>query len=217
MEFSLYLFLFFCSSPITHPGQNNNKKKKENNYLYLALMLGMRGVCTVWIFVCVVLMFGLSLSHAELSTTENQFQELSPPQTSSEVSETNSLTFPFFACEAELRQFCPKQMEAPLKCLLQHFESQRNTKLPWRRRITFSSACSRWLWARQECVSYVRQTGICRASESARNCLRRIPPRGIPSGCRDTEYYRSVLLYGEMKRKQGLWKPSNTPKKQQKD
>ncbi|ORC93144.1 uncharacterized protein TM35_000024700 [Trypanosoma theileri] len=69
-----------------------------------------------------------------------------------------------------------------------------------RRPIHFGKECSSWLRAREVCVTYVRRSGRCRASETARECLRRVPASLLPPGCRNTDYHRSVMLYGEMKR-----------------
>ncbi|RNF13499.1 uncharacterized protein Tco025E_06173 [Trypanosoma conorhini] len=168
----------------------------------------MKGVRTVWLVVCVTLLLQVLSSRAEPSVVPARSQRQSVQHPSSRASPTKFLVFPFAACDADAKRLCPTQKESPLKCLLQHFESQRFSEAPWRRRPAFSEACRRWLWARQECVSYVRLPGRCRASESARDCLRRVPPRDLPPGCRDTEYYRSVLLYGEMKSKQGM-RPRN--------
>ncbi|RNF11822.1 hypothetical protein TraAM80_00656 [Trypanosoma rangeli] len=170
----------------------------------------MRGVSIVCFFLCVTLAFQVLPLHAEPSPIPARAQRSSTQKIPFRASPTDLLVFPFSACDADVKQLCPTQKESPLKCLLQHFESQRSSEYPWRRRPAFSKACSRWLWARQECVSYVRLAGKCRVSESARDCLRRVPPRDLPPGCRDTEYYRSVLLYGEMKRTQRMRPPEKS-------
>ncbi|KEG10019.1 hypothetical protein DQ04_04301090 [Trypanosoma grayi] len=126
-------------------------------------------------------------------------------------SSTGSPFSVFSVCDAEIEHLCPTNKEAPLKCLLQQFLESRNnvyastttqghSQLPQHRLTAFSKECSSWLWGREECVSYVRMAGKCHASETARECLRRIPVRQLPPACRDTEYYHGVLLYGVLKR-----------------
>nr|CCC93663.1 conserved hypothetical protein [Trypanosoma congolense IL3000] len=115
------------------------------------------------------------------------------------------------ACKREARELCPDQEQAPLKCLLCHFasgcagepkESSTTGQQPRRGLPAFSKECSGWLQAREECVSFARSAGHCHDGETARECLRRIPKHLLSAGCRDSAYYRSVLLYGKMKQKQ---------------
>ncbi|KAH9582240.1 hypothetical protein LSM04_008178 [Trypanosoma melophagium] len=182
-----------------------------------------------------LVLLSLLMVSADHTPIQTRIPQRAPPKTAP--------YFLYSVCDAEIQQLCPSQEDAPLKCLLQHFNTaRRNTRraVPMhgrphllhaypqshkpppqqqlqslqkqpeelnetqpRRANLFGKECSSWLRAREVCVTYVRRTGRCRASETARECLRRVPASLLPPGCRNTDYHRSVILYGEMKRQKG--------------
>lgn len=92
------------------------------------------------------------------------------------------------ACRKELPTLC-KDRKDSMRCL-----TAKHTEVK-------DVVCREWLDARAGCNTFLKENKKCAAKENARVCLRNIAKEELPASCSDSEYYKSVKLFGAFRRR----------------
>lgn len=92
------------------------------------------------------------------------------------------------ACRKELPTLC-KDRKDSMRCL--------TSKAP----EVSDKVCKEWLDARAGCNKFLKDNKKCAAKENARVCLRNIAKEELPSDCAESDYYKSVKLFGAFRRR----------------
>lgn len=95
------------------------------------------------------------------------------------------------ACRKELPTLCKDRKDA-MRCLS---TKAAEVKDP---------VCAEWLNARASCNKFLKDNNKCPAKENSRVCLRNIAKEELPAACSDSDYYKSVKLFGAFRRRRDL-------------
>jgi hypothetical protein len=100
------------------------------------------------------------------------------------------------ACRKQLPTLCP-QSKNTMKCLEDGLES-----------IT-DDVCKSWVQARKTCLAAATSSAKCSKKENPRSCLRSLKAEDLGAECTDTDFYKSVRMFGAIRRnKKGSGQPS---------
>ena len=92
------------------------------------------------------------------------------------------------ACRKEFLRLCSDRKDA-VKCLAASKDKVEDT------------TCKTWLDARESCLDAVKKSKQCDEKESPRACLRRLDRALLPDQCSESDFYRSVKMFGMFRRR----------------
>lgn len=92
------------------------------------------------------------------------------------------------ACRKELPVVCKDRKDA-MRCLASNADKVQDP------------VCQEWLNARSTCNKFLKENNKCTAQQNARICLRNIAKEELPAACAETDYYKSVKLFGAFRRR----------------
>jgi hypothetical protein len=92
------------------------------------------------------------------------------------------------ACRKELPVICKDRKDA-MRCLASSADKVQDP------------VCQEWLTARATCNKFLKENNKCTAQQNARICLRNIAKEELPETCAETDYYKSVKLFGAFRRR----------------
>lgn len=92
------------------------------------------------------------------------------------------------ACRKELPVICKDRKDA-MRCLASSADKVQDP------------VCQEWLTARATCNKVLKESNKCTAQQNARICLRNIAKEELPDSCTETDYYKSVKLFGAFRRR----------------
>jgi hypothetical protein len=102
------------------------------------------------------------------------------------------------ACRKQLPTLCANRKDT-MKCLEDGLES-----------IT-DEVCKSWVQARKTCLAAATSSSKCAKKENPRSCLRSLKAEDLGSECTETDFYKSVRMFGAIRRGKG--KSSGQPAK----
>jgi hypothetical protein len=92
------------------------------------------------------------------------------------------------ACRKELPLIC-KDRKDMMRCLASNADKVQDP------------VCQEWLSARTACNKFLKENNKCTAQQNSRICLRNIAKEELPTSCAESDYYKSVKLFGAFRRR----------------
>lgn len=92
------------------------------------------------------------------------------------------------ACRKEIPTLCKDRKDA-MRCLTAKAAEVQDP------------VCATWLNARTTCNKFLQDSQKCAPKDNLRVCLRKLPKEDVPATCSDTDYYKSVRMFGSFRRR----------------